>query len=822
MEDSRWATFAGGVLLGTAVAAGGTYFALKYAPSLRSRSLEPSEGEPGATQLPKHPSSKRRQGTPRNASPAPRHPPPRRASLAQPQHDSGSSNGIARTLTSDLYYYQTPARDAVPPSGMSNGNPHTHTHHHGSTDATRDRATAPARRNGTLPQRPPVALAFEETDTAALDVAGASTRDTMSESDAATMLSHHREPAIYAGPSDRANFFAAHEALRHTSHANLPSLLAGPQYTQPTNTHQSNHSHMALSSLPNASHGHPHHPHHHNNNAASTPGSNQRTPGSNHRGPVPYGESPAGTSAQGRSSLQLATGTPSPAPASTLAHTHAHAHGSVPPAPLPHVTTADALATEGRIIEDAALHEQYARVITPEAAPTEETEEVCWLLQRALDARRRWVFASEARPDRMGAQLLEEAMTVRECLSGDPFEYTPLPRSHLRCRMVDGVMMVYAPSGQATAATAPHSSSVSGNYERSRLRDSSTSNTSTGGDGVINGGPGVFEEDGFVPGETEVVFAPPGTATEFFSAMHWLLKVAAGGSVRSFTHQRLQLLEQKFNLHVMLNADKEFLAQKSAPHRDFYNVRKVDTHVHHSACMHQKHLLRFIKSKLKKEGDEVVIFRDGKYLTLKEVFESLNLTPYDLSVDTLDVHADKNIFHRFDKFNLKYNPFGQSRLREIFIKQDNLIHGRYLAEVTREVFVDLEASKYQHTEYRISVYGRKPVEWDTLAAWVVQNRLYSDNNVWMVQVPRLYNVYKAQGILESFQQLLDNIFVPLFEVTLDPSSHPMLHVFLRHVSGFDLVDDESKPERRPMKQMPTPAEWTSKHNPAYAYYMYYV
>lgn len=28
------------------------------------------------------------------------------------------------------------------------------------------------------------------------------------------------------------------------------------------------------------------------------------------------------------------------------------------------------------------------------------------------------------------------------------------------------------------------------------------------------------------------------------------------------------------------------------------------------------------------------------------MFESLNLTPYDLNVDTLDVHADKNIFHR--------------------------------------------------------------------------------------------------------------------------------------------------------------------------------
>ena len=62
---------------------------------------------------------------------------------------------------------------------------------------------------------------------------------------------------------------------------------------------------------------------------------------------------------------------------------------------------------------------------------------------------------------------------------------------------------------------------------------------------------------------------------------------------------------QRFHLHLLLNADREFRAQKSAPHRDLYNVRKVDTHVHHSACMNQKHLLRFIKSKLRKEPDEV-------------------------------------------------------------------------------------------------------------------------------------------------------------------------------------------------------------------------
>ena len=40
------------------------------------------------------------------------------------------------------------------------------------------------------------------------------------------------------------------------------------------------------------------------------------------------------------------------------------------------------------------------------------------------------------------------------------------------------------------------------------------------------------------------------------------------------------------------------------------------------------------------------LLRDGKWLTLKEVFESLRMTGYDLNVDTLDMHADKNTFHR--------------------------------------------------------------------------------------------------------------------------------------------------------------------------------
>lgn len=52
--------------------------------------------------------------------------------------------------------------------------------------------------------------------------------------------------------------------------------------------------------------------------------------------------------------------------------------------------------------------------------------------------------------------------------------------------------------------------------------------------------------------------------------------------------------------------------------------------------------------------------------------------------------------------------------------------------------------RYQHAELRISVYGRKPVEWDILATWVVANNLVSNNVVWLIQIPRLYNVYRDQ------------------------------------------------------------------------------
>ncbi|XP_035661015.1 AMP deaminase 1-like isoform X1 [Branchiostoma floridae] len=302
-----------------------------------------------------------------------------------------------------------------------------------------------------------------------------------------------------------------------------------------------------------------------------------------------------------------------------------------------------------------------------------------------------------------------------------------------------------------------------------------------------------------------------------------MLALMSDGPIKSFCYRRLQFLDSRFKIHQLLNELAESAETKQSPHRDFYNVRKVDTHIHASACMNQKSLLNFMRTKINQFGGEIVIKADTKEKTLKEVFDEEGLTAYNLTVDSLDCHADRQTFHRFDKFNSKYNPAGCGILRDIFIKTDNFIHGRYFAEIVKQTMSELESSRYQYAELRLSIYGRAMDEWDRLADWCVTNRVFSNQVRWMVQIPRLYDVYRSKGSMQNFQQMLDNVFLPLFDATINPQKHQNLHIFLNYVTGFDSVDDESKAERHLFNQQsPTPDKWTMKDSPPYTYYMYYM
>lgn len=79
---------------------------------------------------------------------------------------------------------------------------------------------------------------------------------------------------------------------------------------------------------------------------------------------------------------------------------------------------------------------------------------------------------------------------------------------------------------------------------------------------------------------------------QFIQDVITMMSMITNGPLKSFCYRRLSYLSNKFQLHVLLNEIRELAAQKAVSHRDFYNIRKVDTHVHAASCMNQKHLLR--------------------------------------------------------------------------------------------------------------------------------------------------------------------------------------------------------------------------------------
>ena len=74
--------------------------------------------------------------------------------------------------------------------------------------------------------------------------------------------------------------------------------------------------------------------------------------------------------------------------------------------------------------------------------------------------------------------------------------------------------------------------------------------------------------------------------------------------------------------------------------------------------------------------------------------------------------------------------------------------------------------------------------------------MISTDNRWVIQIPRLWRIYakKHSGRHPSFQEMLDNIFTPMFEATLYPDQHPKIAEALKHIVAFDSVDDEGVAE----------------------------
>eukprot|EP00551_Chaetoceros_affinis_P007281 CAMPEP_0203674202 /NCGR_PEP_ID=MMETSP0090-20130426/15255_1 /ASSEMBLY_ACC=CAM_ASM_001088 /TAXON_ID=426623 /ORGANISM="Chaetoceros affinis, Strain CCMP159" /LENGTH=840 /DNA_ID=CAMNT_0050540011 /DNA_START=163 /DNA_END=2682 /DNA_ORIENTATION=- len=313
---------------------------------------------------------------------------------------------------------------------------------------------------------------------------------------------------------------------------------------------------------------------------------------------------------------------------------------------------------------------------------------------------------------------------------------------------------------------------------------------------------------------------------EFVNDYRQMEFICADGAMRSFCFQRLQMLHSAFKMHVTANGTVENEAQSNLLGTDFYRTMKIDNHIHLAAAASAKQFVNFVGEKLESEGDTIVM-EDGS--TLKEVFESAGLSADHMTIDAFNVLADYSVYQRFDNFNSKYSPFRLGEVRKIFLKVANIIEGRYFAELTKSVLARLEQSKGHNSaaEMRLSIYGMERGEWLNLAKWVLRDwggpfpgPVLSTHNRWIVQVPRLWRIYSMKRKNCSFQDMLENLFCPIFEATLYPENHPEIAELLNHIVAFDSVDDEGALEA-PLT-LTRPSAWKKGQNPAYCWQLYYL
>lgn len=320
---------------------------------------------------------------------------------------------------------------------------------------------------------------------------------------------------------------------------------------------------------------------------------------------------------------------------------------------------------------------------------------------------------------------------------------------------------------------------------------------------------------------------------EFVKDYKRLEDLCCNGAMRSFCFQRLQMLSAAFKMHVTANGAVENEAQSNLLGTDFYRTMKIDNHIHLAAAASAKQFVDFVGDKLQRESDTVVL-ESGQ--TLEQVFQSAGLSVDHLTIDAFNVLADYSVYQRFDNFNSKYSPFRLAQLRKIFLKVDNIMDGRYFAELTKVVLSRLEQSKGHKSaaEMRLSIYGMERFEWFQLAKWVLRDwdggdyfsggPVLSTHNRWLVQIPRLWRIYCMKGKVKQerrrFQDMLENIFCPLFEATMHPEKHPEISELLKHIVGFDSVDDEGSSEV-PCNAV-RPSEWYQEDNPTFSWQLYYL
>ena len=291
----------------------------------------------------------------------------------------------------------------------------------------------------------------------------------------------------------------------------------------------------------------------------------------------------------------------------------------------------------------------------------------------------------------------------------------------------------------------------------------------------------VFSGGVFTFGDTEEI-----DRKTFQRDLVQLVRFGESGPANTFCHTRLQIRSQLFDLYKTLCWRLEFADLKeNSP--DFHSVPKVDNHIHVAAAMPSSFLLRFLKKKVQTEPDTIVAQTETGFLTLADFFARNGLVIDSLNFNKLFNQAPKETYRRFDNFIRKYDVFGFAEGRKLFLKYDNFVGGRFLAEMLGQL-IQTAAVNNVFLEYHISLYGKSVDELETLARFIIGHGLVGPNVRWIIQLPRVFELDKNR---RSFAEFMQNVFQRFFDATLRPEQYETVAAFLREVVAFDSVDDES-------------------------------
>ena len=341
---------------------------------------------------------------------------------------------------------------------------------------------------------------------------------------------------------------------------------------------------------------------------------------------------------------------------------------------------------------------------------------------------------------------------------------------------------------------------------------------------------------------------------EFCADLHTIAELARSGPVKSETYTRLKTLESSFKAYQSLNTELEQQTLSDMGVRaNCRDVHKVDSDLHLDSMMCPQELVDFIVDAAEMRGDRDIVNFDKearKKVTLDDKLNELGLDKADMTVHGL---GDIGSFTNYE-FRLRH-----LELAGIFLRIKNDLDGRYLGEMTQRLFDKLDRSNTTAIELKITYGGKMNNRWEDIVSWTNRHLAKGSNySRWVIHIPQKFDcihrhkksdqwsmlqkkvvrtkstgfaaviddmhAVKASGY-KSFASYLDSIFLPLFEVSKDPTIDPPLHTFLLNLAAFETTVDDDEDEdfsEHSMSMAPDPSQWDSDETPPFSYYLYYL